>query len=89
MRAYHALARLAFTSCAPVCHPCCDLTGGRFSCPHTLLYRLLSMTTLTTYPTAGHMQKDRPQKLKVRPRTAIKRAPSLTAQLLIPMLTPA
>jgi hypothetical protein len=87
-RACHALARLALTPCDRSDAPAAILTCGRFSCFCTPQYRLISEPTPPAQPTPGHMQKDRHQKLKVGPRTAIERAPSLTLRLLIPMLTP-
>ena len=83
-RACRALARLAFTRCGLCVTPAASLTGGRFSCSLTHQDRLLLRPTPTVHPAARHMQKGRPQKLKVRPITTIERAPSLTPRLLTP-----
>ena len=51
-------------------------------------YRLLSRPTPTARPRARLLQKERSQSFKVRPRTAIARAPSLTARVHTPSAKP-
>ena len=52
---------------------------GRCMWSYATQERPLLTTAGTTRPGASYMQKDRPQSVKVRPITAIERAPSLSA----------
>ena len=69
---------LSFTPVHVLCRPAESVVVDRFVCSCAEQAMVVSRRASGTRSIPGRVQKDRPQKVKVRPRTALERAPSLT-----------